>query len=118
MSSEAISLDVPLGDDYAGENGTAIMAEEDEYDDDGGDDDDDDDDDNNNSYVAMEPLPSANIMPQTVNSTSEHDEYVSLNISRESDEDKKKSVYHKTTKVRQRHPCAFVAHKKQNNLTI
>lgn len=34
-----------------------------------------------------------------VASTLEHDEYVSLGISRDSDEDRKKSVYHQTTKV-------------------
>ena len=37
---------------------------------------------------------------QPVGSERSHEQYVSLDISRDSDEDKKKSVYHKTTKVR------------------
>jgi hypothetical protein len=36
---------------------------------------------------------------EPVGSERSHDRYVSLDISRDSDEDKKKSVYHKTTTV-------------------
>ena len=39
---------------------------------------------------------------QPVGSERSHEQYVSLDISRDSDENKKKSVYHKTTKVRKR----------------
>jgi hypothetical protein len=60
----------------------------------------DDDDQKSISYMAMEHTSNAIGLPsQPVHSTAEHEEYVSLNISRDSDEDRKKSVYHKTTEV-------------------
>jgi hypothetical protein len=52
------------------------------------------------SYMVMEPTSNAlGLLSQPVHSALEHEEYVSLNISRDSDEDRKKSVYHKTTEV-------------------
>jgi hypothetical protein len=58
------------------------------------------DDDQDSSYKAMEPKSDGIRLPlQPDQSTSEHEEYVSLNVSRDSDEDRKKSVYHKTTEV-------------------
>ena len=48
---------------------------------------------------------------QPIGSERSHEQYVSLDISsRDSDEDKKKSVYHKTTKVRGtgQHVCLSV----------
>jgi hypothetical protein len=56
--------------------------------------------DQQSSYMAMESTSNAvELSSQAVQSTSDHEEYVSLNISRDSDEDRKKSVYHKTTEV-------------------
>ncbi|KAG7368507.1 hypothetical protein IV203_031250 [Nitzschia inconspicua] len=83
------SLDVPFADDSSlPEHNSAMVPEDDNF----------DEEDNQAPYVAMESENNVNTPPRTVGSTSEHDEYVSLNISRESDEDKEKSVYHKTTK--------------------
>jgi hypothetical protein len=91
MSSSPI-LDVPLAsnDVFPAVSGNAITMADDDF---------DDSDHQSSSYIAMESTPDVHITPQTGNSASEHDQYVSLNISGDSDENKKKSVYHKTTKV-------------------